>query len=138
MKRNIALKASNTSVDDVLSNQDLAIGILLAFTLAFVASFLQNRRNQSDFVLSQDATYDGTSNKNATTTTYNDWKEMAKADNYVWYKQSQRNSTSAVYEEPWVLVALLALFTPIFSFEFLLTFGRQVACFIDPSLCAPV
>eukprot|EP00977_Amphora_coffeiformis_P002972 scaffold569_cov165-Amphora_coffeaeformis.AAC.5 len=127
---------SSNDIDSVLSNTDIAVGVLLAFLLAALASFLQNQRSQNDFVLgpmeqeelleSESASTISSNNKTATTTTFGDWKEMSRPDNYVWYntrprQQEKTSSASFVTEQRWVLIALIALFAPIFSFEFFLT-----------------
>ena len=127
-------------LDDVLSNQDLFQGALLAFALAGLASFLQSQRAQSDFVLSTPAVPPNTTTTAVAnqTRTFDDWQDIAKPDNYIWYKK--RSAPRQVVEQRWVLVALLILFTPIFSFEFFLTVSRQILCSIEwtRDLCLPV
>jgi len=139
--------------DSVLSNEDIGIGILLAVLLAAQASFLQSRRSQNDFVLGppppppeQAAPTPLNSTTNTTTTTFEDWKEMSQPDNYILYRNKRRRNTSqqpasttqkAGMEQRWVLLALLVLFTPIFTFEFFLTVGRQIVCTFSTDLCLP-
>lgn len=84
------------------------------------------------------------------------WKEMSRPDNYVYYqnkikKKKQERSLSdkvsrAAVEQPWVLLAMIALFLPIFSVEFFFALSRQVLCGGDPmtqtdfaqQLCSPM
>lgn len=148
--------AATNDLDTVLSNTDIGIGIILALLLASLASFLQNQRSQNDFVLGptddddDDAiTRQSLSSANATattttTTTFEDWKEMSRPDNYVWYKprprQGERNpddDTVERVERRWVFLALVVLFAPIFSLEFFLTISRQLVCAISHDLCLP-
>lgn len=164
--------ASN-SVDNVIEDQDLVGGTLLALILAGGASFLQGRRNQNDFILSsqqpppppqsignttsldmegndvsRNASLLGSSNN----AIFDDWAEMSRPENYVWYKKKTNNNNNNKqpgaksangFENPWVLVGLLLLFTPIFSFEFFLTVSRQIICsgFLSAETtewCAPI
>jgi hypothetical protein len=71
---------------------------------------------------------------------------MQRPDNYIWYKtanvrnkdnrrrqkqttaSSQRPLNTATTERRWVVVALVALFAPIFTVEFCLTASRQMLC----------
>ena len=158
--------SSANELDNVLSNQDLLIGTLLAVLLASFASSLQNRRNQNDFILgSEDSQPFSASTKeeqstglqdvlNSTTAItevedasqqFQDWKEMSQPENYIWYKKRQQEPSSSrqmPVEQRWVLFALLLLFTPIFSFEFFLTVSRQLLCNshweVARQWCAPV
>lgn len=60
-----------------------------------------------------------------------DWKEMSRPENYVYYKRNlnkKKESTPQTNEQKWVIVALLALFVPIFSVEFFFALSRQVLC----------
>lgn len=138
-------KAASDSIDNVLSTQDIVIGVVLAIALAFLASFLQGRRNQADVVLWRsddegDIETAPTSAEEDTARTLfdgEDWKEMSQPDNYIFYNTKLRKrkaeleaASTTVFrsEKQWVLVALLLLFVPIFSFEFYLTLSRQVLC----------
>lgn len=62
-----------------------------------------------------------------------DWKEMSRLENYVYYKRNLNKkkddpSSEQKDEQKWVIVALLALFVPIFSVEFFFALSRQVLC----------
>jgi hypothetical protein len=73
------------------------------------------------------------------------WKEISRPENYVFYKGQLRdkmNGTRRVRndeasdevpslsrkEKSWVLLGLLLLFVPIFSFELILNTSRQLLC----------
>ena len=143
---------TSTNIDSVLSNTDIAVGIILALLLAAVVSFLQSQRAQSDFVLgplSDDQTKHNQSSPsnnattNTTTTLFGDWSEISKRDNYIWYNtllrdsKTKRHNTSQPTEQRWILVALIVLFAPIFSFEFFLTVSRQIICALSQDWCLP-
>lgn len=83
------------------------------------------------------------------------WKEMSRPENYVYYKRNLGKKKKKQKKEPQtaeqklVVVALLALFVPIFSIEFFFALSRQVFCgsggngLLTPSefaqfLCSPV
>ena len=176
-----ALENDGTSLDNVLPDQELLGGLVVALLLAWLGVYLQSSRNQNDFVLSRSSALspldpslstnnitsvrgDETFNESFSEPTsanetvvpdtnsseppflFDDWKEMSRPDNYVWYNQRLRKGTnksdgSSNWENPLVLVGLLALFVPIFSFEFFLTVSRQILCsgLLDQSarLCAP-
>jgi hypothetical protein len=100
-------------VDDVFSTSDLVIGTILAFALAFLASFLQNqtpsssnillwpgRRNADDVVVDviRSGTYqdplqqdddkefnDENENDKQVVFSADNWKEMSRPENYVLY-----------------------------------------------------
>ena len=150
----------NNDFDSVLSNTDIAVGVVLALLLAALATFLQNQRSQNDFDLGQpeplrqemdeskakravpNNNNNNTTSFNTTTSTFEDWKEMSKPENYIWYntKLRQRKSAEASsfsLEQRWVLIALIILFAPIFSFEFFLTISRQIICLVSRDLCLP-
>mmetsp|Transcript_8929 Transcript_8929/g.21252 ORF Transcript_8929/g.21252 Transcript_8929/m.21252 type:complete len:268 (-) Transcript_8929:209-1012(-) len=70
-----------------------------------------------------------------------DWKEMSRPENYVFYNrnlkekkqkkkkiESPEGSAEQTDQQKWVVVALLALFVPIFSVEFFFALSRQVLC----------
>ena len=84
------------------------------------------------------------------------WEEMAKPENYVWYNSKMRerdtfradsssDRATGILEKRWVLVGLISLFVPVFSFEFFLALSRQFMCegdiFTQPAwshdLCSP-
>jgi hypothetical protein len=142
---------------DVLSTEDLLVGTILALMLAFTASFLQSRSSQNDFVLWEK---EGMGNVTDTTESNDDnlvfdaesWKEMSRPDNYVLYNRKlsereriKKEGQAFRVERPWVVIALLALFVPIFSFEFFFALSRQVVCGGNPMdqgdwaefLCSP-
>ena len=167
---------SSTSADvvaDALSTQDIIVGSIIAVILAFGYSYLNGQSSSSNFVSwsSQTNKEDKllaeveTTTTTTTTTTDDDnvfdatdWKDISREENYVLYNtriksslQQQRQSNSPKLqrktENKWVLVALLALFVPIFSVEFFFALSRQFLCEIgDPSdrlelvqkLCSPV
>jgi hypothetical protein len=154
---------------DVLGTSDIVVGTVLALLLAWTASFLQGRRNQNDFVLWErketskenlsptvnSTNYDGSNNKDPENKQLvfdaNDWKEMSQPDNYILYKreiEARKNKVRSgvpVVEQKWVLLALLALFVPLFSIEFFFALSRQFICGDGPflsslaaELCSPV
>ena len=158
----VALATTSTSAPatDVLGTSDIVVGTILALLLAGTASFLQGRRNQNDFVL-----WEKREEANINTTTVvgelessetvvfdaSSWKEMSQPDNYILYKteiEKKKASRRMVrMEQRWVLVALLALFVPLFSVEFFFALSRQFICgdgpFLSQSslaveLCSPV
>jgi hypothetical protein len=161
-------------LDDVLNNEDLLIGTFLAFGLAGLASFLQGQRSQNDFVLWEKRDQNNQQGdllieneaSNATKVDgvplamdpnvfdADSWKEMSRPDNYIFYQnkikkkqdRSLSDKLSRAVEQPWVLLAMIALFLPIFSVEFFFALSRQVLCGGDPMtqtdfaqhLCSPV
>lgn len=143
-------------LDNVFSNDDLVWGISAAVGLASLASFLQGRRAQDDFVLGvveeEDLPLDpdgqtALSNRNSTymkETAFDGWEEMSRPDNYVWYnrprRRKQQQQEKASMNPTIALFALLLIFGPIFSFEFFLTLSRQMFCGIGlaPEMCLPI
>lgn len=157
----ILLRDSSAPVD-VLGTSDIIDGTLIAVVLAFMASFLQGRRNRNDFAPSELSNTNITSSSTAdddaplssesTTFDADSWKEISQPESYIFYKQKLRereskssSESSLVSERKWVLVALLALFVPIFSIEFFFALSRQLICAGDPMsrsdlsefLCSP-
>uniref|UniRef100_A0A7S4K5V2 Uncharacterized protein n=1 Tax=Odontella aurita TaxID=265563 RepID=A0A7S4K5V2_9STRA len=87
------------------------------------------------------------------------WREISRPENYVWYNSrirddggKQEDDDDGGYpgaksneEQKWVVIALLALFVPIFSVEFFFALSRQFMCggdvFTQPEwaqqLCSP-
>ena len=65
-----------------------------------------------------------------------DWREISRPENYILYnRRSKYDSDNKIVKEnnfrsekAWVLLALLALFTPIFSIELFFALSRQVLC----------
>ena len=150
---------------DVLSTEDILIGVVLSFALAFLWSYLEGKRSNSDIILRKNdsnederdwkflRTDDNTSISNSTKTfNGNDWKQISREENYVYFNTKVRKQLlrqnpapkTLKREQTWVLVALLVLFIPVFSVEFFLALSRGVLCgasFSDWSLaqelCAP-
>jgi hypothetical protein len=73
------------------------------------------------------------------------WKEISRPENYVYYKGRLRDKQNGIRrvrndeagdevpslsrkEKNWVLLGLLLLFVPIFSFELILNTSRQLLC----------
>jgi len=150
-----SLIVRSASAIDALGTRDLVDGSLLAFALAFLFSFLQERRREKPQPLT-DSISDVILNTTGTTdveqeNVFDSWKEMSRPENYVYYnnrvkRTKQTPSTSTTKQEKkWVLLALLVLFVPIFSAEFFLALSRQVLCGGDPltqsawaaELCSP-
>jgi hypothetical protein len=136
-----SLLSSGTDLDSVLSNTDLVVGIVLACLLAALASFLQSQRSHnSDFVVAPPPVRPSSTTNTTNTTTFDDWQEMAQPDNYILYQTRLRQppqKKKAVVESRWILIALLLLFVPIFSVEFVLAVGRPLVCALSPDLCLP-
>jgi multisubunit Na+/H+ antiporter MnhB subunit len=137
----------------VLSTQDITIGAIIAFLVAFIYSYLNGQSSSTNFVSwrSIPQLNDTTSgllvdNDNVATggnsTVFNEtnWKEMSRTENYILYNTRIREkrrapSTSQVLsnktnsrENKMILVALLALFIPIFSIELFFALSRQFIC----------
>jgi hypothetical protein len=134
------------AMTDVLSTRDLVDGSILAFALAFLFSALQQRRSRQDDTSTRwtDETKDGT----GTVFDADEWKEMSRPENYVYYNSKLRESPKkdpAKQEKTWVVIGLLVLFVPIFSAEFFLSLSRQFICDQSPftqsawasELCSP-
>lgn len=147
----------NVAAVEALGTRDLIDGSLLAFALAFLFSFLQERRREKPQLL--DSSLDN-GMQNSTVgdevveqdIVFDSWKEMSREENYVYYnnKVKRRNAANqtpslAKQEQKWVLLALLVLFVPIFSAEFFLALSRQMLCGGNPltlsawaaELCSP-
>jgi hypothetical protein len=162
----------------VLSSEDIFIGVIIGLLLALTTSFLQGRNSQSDFVLwekddpssssspmqataasssaSNDANDNKALDKSSVVFDGDSWKEMSRPENYIFYKRNldkkqpaEERSQEQNAEKTLVVVALLALFVPIFSIEFFFALSRQVFCgsggngLLSPSefaefLCSPV
>jgi hypothetical protein len=145
----------HSSPADVLSTEDIVVGAVLAVVLAFCGSFLQGRRAQNDFVLwEKDPKEMNSSNVTQTDSVVFDadsWKEMSRPDNYILYNnnklQEKKSASDDSFrvEQAWVVIALLALFVPLFSVEFFFGLSRQFICGGDPlsqsdlalELCSP-
>ncbi|KAL3803305.1 hypothetical protein ACHAW5_009765 [Stephanodiscus triporus] len=150
---------------DVLSTQDIVNGAILACVLAVGYSFLNGQSSSSSFVSwpSESKNRNGTidieklaqgndTDGNDRIFNADDWKEMSREENYILYKTKIRQRSNAdnppirnidKKENKLVLVALLALFVPIFSVEFFFALSRQFMCEIGmggeivQKLCAP-
>lgn len=132
---------ATTSID-VLTGEDLFVGTVMALALACTVSFLQSRRSQNDFILwEKNSAENPSAARNISDSRVfgaEAWKEIARPENYVFYNRKIKNvgkskSTNGgvlwpSVEQTWVLVALLALFVPIFSVEFFFALSRQVVC----------
>lgn len=156
----------DTTTTDILSTQDIVIGTILAFILAFVWSYLNSQSSSTSFVswpskngddtLSEDITTSIRESDNENTFDAEDWKEMSKEENYVLYNTKIRKSIDEKKptqqlddvkrkENKAVLIALLVLFIPIFSIEFFFALSRQFVCQwglggeqIVTKLCSPI
>ena len=140
----------DTTTTDVLSTQDIVIGTILAFILAFGWSYLNGQSSSTSFVswpskkngddtLSEDITTSIKESDNENTFDAEDWKEMSREENYVLYntkirqsidekKPTQQLNEVKRKENKAVLVSLLLLFVPIFSIEFFFALSRQFVC----------
>mmetsp|Transcript_5525 Transcript_5525/g.9339 ORF Transcript_5525/g.9339 Transcript_5525/m.9339 type:complete len:207 (-) Transcript_5525:304-924(-) len=155
---------SVAAVGDALSTEDIVVGTILAFVLAFTYSYLNGQSSSTSFV-SWGNQIQKESFESVETTGDDDrvfdaknWKDISREENYVLYntriksklntkQQNSKNANVDKTENKLVLVALLALFVPIFSVEFFFALSRQFLCEIgDPSdrvefvqkLCSPV
>uniref|UniRef100_A0A7S2KCI3 Uncharacterized protein n=1 Tax=Skeletonema marinoi TaxID=267567 RepID=A0A7S2KCI3_9STRA len=165
------LASSTPSADvvgDALSTEDIVVGTILAFILAFSYSYLNGQSSSTSFVSWGNQIQKENESLEAETTDddervfdANNWKDISREENYVLYntrvksslqklnsKQKKSNNVNVdKTENKLVLVALLALFVPIFSVEFFFALSRQFLCEVgDPSdriefvqkLCSPV
>ncbi|KAL7503676.1 hypothetical protein ACHAXN_001423 [Cyclotella atomus] len=148
----------STSDVEVLSTQDIIIGAMIAFLLAFSYSYLNGQSSSTNFVSwrssGPDLNYYNTTpgqlvddnaaiSGNTTVLNETNWKEMSRPENYILYntrirdKQRERDSStsqgslsnkSSSRENKLIVVALLALFLPIFSIEIFFALSRQFIC----------
>ncbi|KAL7532700.1 hypothetical protein ACHAXR_004794 [Thalassiosira sp. AJA248-18] len=153
---------------NVLSTQDIVIGTILAFALAFGYSFLNGQSSSSSFVswpsksrsnndtLDINTSVPGSDEEGDKIFNEDNWKEMSREENYVLYNtkiRQKRNENSKKgsmqnmqkKENKLVLVALLVLFVPIFSVEFFFALSRQFICEMGmgggelvDKLCSPI
>jgi len=156
----------DTTTTDILSTQDIVIGTILAFILAFGWSYLNGQsssifvswpsKKNGDDTLSEDITTSIRESDNENTFDAEDWKEMSREENYVLYntkirqsidekKPTQQLDEVKKKENKAVLIALLVLFIPIFSIEFFFALSRQFVCQwglggeqIVTKLCSPI
>ena len=136
----MALLLSSEPIDGgIFSSEDITTGLIIGFFLAFLASFLQGQGSQNDIVLwngkrnPSAADGDSTMSENKTSVVFDgdDWREISRPENYVYYNRKPREDleeNNFRSEKAWVLLALLALFTPIFSIELFFAVSRQVLC----------
>ncbi len=160
---------SVAAVGDALSTEDIIVGTILAFILAFTYSYLNGQSSSTSFVSWGNQIQKNADSLELTETTGDDervfdaknWKDISREENYVLYntrvksslqklntkQQNSNNVNVDKTENKLVLVALLALFVPIFSVEFFFALSRQFLCEVgDPSdrvefvqkLCSPV
>ncbi len=157
---------SVAAVGDALSTEDIVVGTILAFVLAFTYSYLNGQSSSTSFVSWGNQIQKNEDSFESVETTSDDervfdaknWKDISREENYVLYntriksklntkQQNANNAKVEKTENKLVLVALLALFVPIFSVEFFFALSRQFLCEIgDPSdrvefvqkLCSPV
>lgn len=157
----------STTAGDALSSQDILVGTILGFILAFGYSFLNGQSSSASFISwpsqhfninadgkvekdgsSEDA--EGVGDKEVVFGSDN-WKEMSREENYVLYntKIRQKSTKQKVpsqnnREKRLVLVALLVLFVPIFSIEFFFALSRLFLCEMGTQgdlaqkLCSPI
>mmetsp|Transcript_6743 Transcript_6743/g.9822 ORF Transcript_6743/g.9822 Transcript_6743/m.9822 type:complete len:211 (+) Transcript_6743:123-755(+) len=173
-RKSLSIYASSSTpsvaaVGDALSTEDIVVGTILAFILAFTYSYLNGQSSSTSFVSWGNQIQKNEDSFESTETTIDDervfdaknWKDISREENYVLYntrvksslqklnaKQENSNNVNVdKTENKLVLVALLALFVPIFSVEFFFALSRQFLCEVgDPSdrvdfvqkLCSPV
>jgi len=154
----------DTTATDILSTQDIVVGTILALLLAFGWSYLNGQSSSTSFVSWPSKNGDDTLSEDITTsikesdesTTFDEWKEMSREENYVLYntkirqsidekKPTQQLNEVKRKENKAVLIALLLLFVPIFSIEFFFALSRQFVCQwglggeqIVTKLCSPI
>ena len=95
----VCYDTNGTTGADVLGTSDIVIGAIIAVMLAFLASFLQGRRNQNDFVLGEIKEEEWLSSTNSTCTNDEEgrvvfdgksWREVSDPENYILYKGKLR------------------------------------------------
>jgi len=143
------ISASSTDAE-VLSSQDILVGTILAFILAFGYSYLNGQSSSTSFVswrshqqlsYADDASELLSDETKSTVFNETNWKEMSRTENYILYNtrirekqqsnqtpQSESKDGSSRGENKMVFVALLALFIPIFSIEMFFALSRQFLC----------
>jgi hypothetical protein len=136
---------ASSSATDVLSTEDVVVGIVLAFTLAFGYSFLNGKSSSTSFVSWPSQSDTGTSVQGSDVEDdkvffdTDNWKEMSREENYVFYntrirqkikaeKQPMQNKKENRPKLDLSLLGLLVLFVPIFSFETFFALSRQIVC----------
>mmetsp|Transcript_18160 Transcript_18160/g.20966 ORF Transcript_18160/g.20966 Transcript_18160/m.20966 type:complete len:269 (+) Transcript_18160:102-908(+) len=112
-----------TTTEDILSTEDILVGIVLAISLALLGSYLQSRRNQNDFVLwsnnydnkddnslrsnDNNITYSSSSSEDTTTATSTknkvfgeeDWEKISQPENYILYSTKVRKQLKKQKED---------------------------------------
>ena len=132
--------------------------------LAFGWSYLNGQSSSTNFVSWPSKNGDDTLSEDITTsvkendesTSFDEWKEISREENYVLYNTKIRKSIDEKKptqqlddvkrkENEAVLIALLVLFIPIFSIEFFFALSRQFVCQwglggeqIVTKLCSPI
>jgi hypothetical protein len=141
---------SPATIDGVFTASDLIIGAALALALATISDQLERpRRDSTSDQLVVIDPYTNTSGTdtllwaNATQPTrsvvvFDSWDEMQRPDNYIWYKTTAKarnrsnqlplGNPATTTERRWVVIALVVVFAPIFTFELVLTVSRQIMC----------
>ncbi|KAL7542412.1 hypothetical protein ACHAWF_013667 [Thalassiosira exigua] len=151
----------------VLSTQDIVVGTVIAFVLAFGYSFLNGQSTSSSFIswpsqaridnntLSGDSTAPDSYSGGDRVFNEEDWGEIGREENYILYntklRQKREESSKRTplqnankKENRLVLAALLVLFVPIFSVEFFFALSRQFVCEMGVGgelvgrLCSPI
>lgn len=128
--------------------EDIGVGVIMAVALALFISFLQgrsynNNNNHEDTAMllrdNKSPPLDSPEKgQGGVIFDAEKWKDMSRPENYVLYKTRLREKASGKAnsskdgwnrsEKRYVIVALLALFIPIFSLEFFLALSRQIIC----------
>jgi hypothetical protein len=145
-------KIATSATSDALSTQDIVNGAIIAFILAFGCSFLNGQSSSSSFVSwpsrlkkqndsndTDTSSVEGIDGKgNGRNFNADDWKEMSREENYILFRTKIRQRSNVdtntpirkvdTEENKLVLVALLALFVPIFFVEFFFALSRQFMC----------
>ncbi|KAL3936818.1 MAG: hypothetical protein SGBAC_007951 [Bacillariaceae sp.] len=137
------LSASSTTMTSTVSSADE--GGLLNVAINSTTTLPEPSTNDNPSIQeSRPTVFDG-----------DDWKAMSRPENYVFYNRNLKKNkkekesvegSEQTDEQKWILVALLALFVPIFSVEFFFALSRQVLCggggdLLDAStqfFCSPV
>jgi len=152
----------DTTTTDILSTQDIVVGTILALLLAFGWSYLTGQSSSTSFVSWPSKNGDDTLSEDILrkesdeSTTFDEWKEISREENYVLYntkirqsidekKPTQQLNEVKRKENKAVLIALLLLFVPIFSIEFFFALSRQFVCqwglggeAVVNKLCSPI
>ena len=127
-------------VDGVLSDEDIGAGILIAASLALLASYVNRSGRQSTEIHLRDEKGDlDDSDESSVLFTAEAWKDISRPENYVLYntqvrkklnKQDRPRTNANIFRigKNGAAIALLFVFLPIFFFEIFLALSRQVVC----------